>query len=72
MDKPLVLKIKDTEEKIVNIINTAGIPAFIMKTSIEKIYNQLISIEQQEYASAKKEYDKNIKRSIENGKSKKV
>lgn len=58
MNKPLILSVKDTEEKIIKIINSSNIPAFIMKNSIEKILKQLVLIEQQEYESAKSDYER--------------
>lgn len=51
-EKPLILKVKETENKIIGIINESHIPAFIIKPLIEKIYNQLVNLEQQEYQIA--------------------
>ena len=65
LDRPLILRVKDLENKLVNLINESKIPAFILKTSIEKIYNQLINIEQQENTQALE--SKNLK---EKGKEK--
>lgn len=69
-EKPLILRVKDTENRIVAIINNSNIPAFILKSSIEKIYNQLVQLEQQEYAIAieneKKEASENAKKTRKN------
>ena len=69
-EKPLILRVKDTENRIVAIINNSNIPAFILKSSIEKIYNQLVQLEQQEYALAleneKKEEKENAKKDRKN------
>lgn len=69
-EKPLILRVKDTENRIIAIINNSNIPAFILKSSIEKIYNQLVQLEQQEYAIAieneKKEASENVKKSKKN------
>lgn len=62
MNKPLILKKKEIEEQIVKMINESGIPIFILKNSIEKIYNQLISLEQKEFDTAKKEYENCLKK----------
>lgn len=61
MEKPLTLKMREIEEQIVKMINESGIPIFILKNSFEKIYNQLISLEQKEYEIAKKEYESSLK-----------
>lgn len=65
-EKPLILKVKDLENRMVATINNAGIPAFIIKPIIEKILNQLNMLEQQEYVQAvennKKEEKENVKK----------
>ena len=64
-EKPLILKVKDLENRMVATINNAGIPAFIIKPIIEKILNQLNILEQQEYVQA---VEKNKKEEKENAK----
>lgn len=61
MEKPLVLKLRETEEQIVKIINESKVPNFVLKNSIEKIYNQIITLEQKEYEIAKQDYEKSLK-----------
>lgn len=58
MEKPTILKLKEAEEEITKIINTCGVPAFVLKPMIEKIYRQLEIIEQQEYIKEKENYEK--------------
>ena len=65
-DRPLVLKVKEAENRIIATINNSHLPAFIMKPIIEKVYNQLINLEQEEYALAlekeRKELNDNAKK----------
>lgn len=65
-DRPLVLKVKEAENRIIATINNSQLPAFIMKPIIEKVYNQIINLEQEEYALAlekeRKELNDNAKK----------
>lgn len=65
-DRPLVLKVKEAENRLIATINNSQLPAFIMKPIIEKVYNQLINLEQEEYALAlekeRKELNDNAKK----------
>lgn len=54
-DKPLILKVKEMENRIVATINNAGIPAFIVRPILENILNQISKLEQQEYNVALEE-----------------
>ena len=69
-EKPLILRVRDAEARIITAINNSNVPAFILKSSIEKIYNQLVQLEQQEYAIAieneKKEASENAKKTRKN------
>lgn len=55
-DKPTIIKLKETEEKIINLLNSSDIPAFVLKPMVEKIYRQLEILEQQEYEKEKQSY----------------
>lgn len=64
MEKPTILKLKETESQIIEILNMSEIPAFVLKPMIEKIYRELEVLEQQEYEKEKEKYeegDKNAK-----------
>lgn len=64
MEKPTILKLKETESQIIKILNMSEIPAFVLKPMIEKIYRELEVLEQQEYEKEKEKYeegDKNAK-----------
>ena len=48
----LILKEREVREKIAEIINNSGLPAFVLKTIIKEFYEQLNVIEQQQYGEA--------------------
>ena len=50
----LILKERETREKVVEIINDSGLPAVMLKTIIKELYDQLNVIEQQQYEEALK------------------
>ena len=53
-DKPIILSIKETEEKILSVVNEAGLPAFFLRYIFDRIEKDLILIEQNEIAIANK------------------
>lgn len=55
-EKPIIIKLRETENEIVKIINDCNIPAFILKPVFERILNQLQILEQQEYENQIKLY----------------
>lgn len=50
----VILKEREIREKIVELMNTSGLPAFMLKTIIKDLYEQLNVIEQEQYAEALK------------------
>ena len=48
MDKPLSLRVREFESKLVEELNKSELPAFCLKQILEKIYSQLTQIENQE------------------------
>ena len=46
--KPFSLQVQETEAKMVGIINTSNLPAYALKTILQRIYQQLEDIEQKE------------------------
>ena len=46
--KPFSLQVQETEAKMVDIINTSNLPAYALKTILQRIYQQLEDIEQKE------------------------
>lgn len=65
VSKPIVLIIKETEALVVEILNNSGLPNFILRPLLEKIYNQSIHLENQEYESAKSQYEKDFEKKEE-------
>lgn len=50
----LILKERETKEKLVELLNTCGLPAFVLKPIIKDVYEQLNILEQQQYELAQK------------------
>lgn len=48
----LILKEREFKKNIVNMINTSGMPAFILKPIIKELYEQLNLLEQKQYEDA--------------------
>ena len=61
MEKPTILKLKETEDKIIEIINTCGVPVFVLRPSMEKILSQLQMLEQQELNRETAAYNEAVK-----------
>lgn len=48
----LIIKEHETRENLVKLINECGLPAFLLKSMIKEVYEQLEIIAQQQYAQA--------------------
>lgn len=59
----VILKEREVKEKIVETINTSGLPAFMLKTILKDLFEQLNVIEQQQYEEALKNKEKKNKTS---------
>ena len=53
MEEIILLK-KEFEEKLVDLINTSNLPAFILKPIIKELFEQLNVLEQQQLEQAQK------------------
>ena len=49
----LILKERETREKLVDIINKSGLPAVMLKPILKEILEQINLLEQKEYVQAK-------------------
>ena len=56
IEKPTILKLREFENDVINLINNSGIPVFVLKPSIEKIYKQLEVLEEQEFLREQENY----------------
>ena len=54
----IILKEREIKENLVGIINSSGMPAFILKNIVKELYDQLNIIEQQQYEEALKNKEK--------------
>lgn len=50
----VILKKKEFEEKIVELVNESGLPAFILKPIIKDLFEQLNILDQQQLEQAQK------------------
>ena len=50
----IILKKREFEEKLVELINESNLPAFILKPIIKDMFEQLNILEQQQYELAQK------------------
>ncbi len=59
MDKPVILEIKEIEDKIIQILNEYDVPAFFLVRSLKNILNELEKKENYElqYLKEKQEQD---------------
>lgn len=48
MEEPFTLRVQETEEKLVKILNESKIPAFVLKIILQNLFNQLNEIERNE------------------------
>lgn len=60
IEKPLIMILGETEEKIVRIINETNLPAFILKPMLERILNQIQNLEQHEKEEAIRIYNQEL------------
>jgi hypothetical protein len=62
MEKPTIIKLKETEQQIIEVINKCEIPVFVLKPTIEKILMQLELLEKQEYETELKRYNETLEK----------
>ncbi len=58
MNKPFTLQVQEIEQKLVEDINNSQLPAYVLKTILQNMYNQLEMIEQEEIAKYNEEQEK--------------
>ena len=60
-EKELIKDLHETREKIIAIVNEAGLPAFCLKVIMNDILNQIQEIDNQEIEKYKKELENDKK-----------
>ena len=64
----LILKERETKQKLVDLINTSGLPAFILKPILKEMLEQLNIVEEAQYNQAQElKAKKEEKEEEENG-----
>jgi hypothetical protein len=48
----LILKERETKENLIKLVNECGLPAFILKSMLKDLYEQLNNLEEQQYNQA--------------------
>ena len=56
--KPFSLMVQETEQKVVDVFNNSQLPAYVLKTILQGLYQQVENIETQEIAKYKEEQEK--------------
>jgi len=70
----LILKEAEYKEQIIKMTNEIGLPAFIIKPIIKDLYEQLVTIEKEQYQEAlriKQQEEEEKKKKEEEGKEEK-
>lgn len=66
MDKPLTIKIEDTKNALVQIINESNLHPYILDSIVGNIYNEVHMVYMQQMQQERKEYEsKNNEESAE-------
>lgn len=48
MGKPFTIKVQETEQEFIKIINESSLPAYVLKIIFQNLYNQLEEIDNKE------------------------
>lgn len=61
MEKPISLKLKDFKNDAVNLINTSGLPLFIVEPILREVLVAVQTKVEQEYQQDKINYEQSLK-----------
>ena len=61
MEKPISLKLKDFKNDAVNLINTSGLPLFVIEPILKEVLAAVQSKVEQEYQQDKMKYEQSLK-----------
>ena len=59
--KPTSMIIKETKDKLVEILNTSALPPFVLEPIMKDLYTEVVGLSQQQYLQEKTEYEKALK-----------
>lgn len=62
MDKPIMLIRKETIEKLANVINESGLPAFIIEPILKDFLSETKIAMQKQFEVEKSQYEESLKR----------
>ncbi len=48
MNKPFTLKVQETSEQVVEVLNKSELPAFALKIILQNLYNELDKVDMEE------------------------
>lgn len=60
MEKPISLKLKDFENNAVNLVNTSGLPLFVIEPILKKVLVAVQTKVEQEYQQDKIKYEQSL------------
>lgn len=60
MDKPITIVVEETEKKIVDLINTSGLPAFVIEPILRKLSNEAMIAKKKQYDIDMEKYQKSL------------
>ena len=60
MEKPISLKIKDFKNDTVNLVNTSGLPLFIIEPILKEVLVAVQTRSEQEYQQDKLRYEQSL------------
>lgn len=58
MNKPITVAWQEFTEALVNLVNTSGLPAFVMRQSLSQMDNALAQLEQSQLEKDTKAYNR--------------
>lgn len=61
MEKPISLKLKDFKNDAVNLINTSGLPLFVVEPILKEVLVAVQTKVEQEYQQDKFKYEQSLK-----------
>lgn len=60
MNKPLSVAYEELKQNMLNVINNAGLPAFMVENVLQNYLIEIKAIAKQQYQSDKEEYEKSL------------